>query len=356
MKKPKKLNERGLVSIIVTIVLIILMTLVVLAMSKNAVREQRQALDRQLSDQAFYNAESGINDWANFLYSNSTIPLIEKTECGNSQIPFAFLASLPPADIDTNNKYTCVLYNKAPTEILVDDLSVADSRTFPIQPNVPINTITFKWRPPTGNVDFQDCSNSDTGVRQQSITDAGSRCNVGGLRIDLVNPGSGTTNRDQLRNNNFVAFLLPNSTARTDVAYGSGIGNAPGTSGQGAVGIGNCDSTGCTVSITGIVIQPTDTYYLHLRSLYVSNRVEVTINNGPTQGRLVGAQYIIDVTGKSADVLRRVKARLPATPQLEIPDYALRTADSVCKLISVNYDAGSATLEQSSAGQRCDAN
>ena len=49
--RAKKLNQQGLVSIVVTMLLILVMTLVVLGMSRNSIREQRQALDRQLSDQ-----------------------------------------------------------------------------------------------------------------------------------------------------------------------------------------------------------------------------------------------------------------------------------------------------------------
>ncbi|MCA9330399.1 hypothetical protein KDA11_07130, partial [Candidatus Saccharibacteria bacterium] len=62
-----KHNEQGIVSIFVTIIIILLMSLIILAMVRNATREGRQSLDRQLSDQAFYNAESGINDWTKFI-------------------------------------------------------------------------------------------------------------------------------------------------------------------------------------------------------------------------------------------------------------------------------------------------
>lgn len=70
-------NQEGIVAIIVAVILTVLMSLIILAISQNANREQRQALDRQLSDQAFYNAESGVNDLANYLYKNiATVPAI----------------------------------------------------------------------------------------------------------------------------------------------------------------------------------------------------------------------------------------------------------------------------------------
>ena len=58
----QKLRERGVVSIMVSIVLMAVMTLIVLGFSEIARRDQRQTLDRQLSNQAFYAAEIGVND------------------------------------------------------------------------------------------------------------------------------------------------------------------------------------------------------------------------------------------------------------------------------------------------------
>ncbi len=46
-------DERGLAAVVVTVFVMIILSLVVLAFSQVARREQRQALDRQLSTQAF---------------------------------------------------------------------------------------------------------------------------------------------------------------------------------------------------------------------------------------------------------------------------------------------------------------
>lgn len=77
--KPIKSDERGVVAIIVAVLLMTVLSLIVLATSQNSTREQRETIDRQLSDQAFYNAETGINDVANYLYTTRNDPSVPTT-------------------------------------------------------------------------------------------------------------------------------------------------------------------------------------------------------------------------------------------------------------------------------------
>ena len=156
-----KKDEKGIVSIIVTVILILVMTLIVLGMARNSAREQRQALDRQLSDQAFYNAESGINDWADYLFKNSssiTIP-DRKITCQAEGLPAGtFPNPQPDNKIDGPNganKYTCLLYDKAPQNILISSLSTSESKVMPITPissgGVALSDLTISWKNSVGS-------------------------------------------------------------------------------------------------------------------------------------------------------------------------------------------------------------
>src|SRR5687767_12713460 len=125
-------NQEGLVSIVVAVILILLMSLIVLAMAENSRREQRQTLDRQLSDQAFYNAETGINDVDYYLFKKQDAA-IEKLNC----LPL----SDPPAPLGDSskhidgtegaNKYTCAQYNKAPPTLEYEDINTGEPKVFP---------------------------------------------------------------------------------------------------------------------------------------------------------------------------------------------------------------------------------
>src|SRR5260370_15103164 len=58
----KRQAEAGIVSIMVTMITMIVISLIVLGFADIARNEQRNSLDDQLSTQAYYAAESGVND------------------------------------------------------------------------------------------------------------------------------------------------------------------------------------------------------------------------------------------------------------------------------------------------------
>jgi PilX N-terminal len=344
----RKLGESGMVSIIVTMVLIIVMTLVVLGMSRNSIREQRQALDRQLSDQAFYNAESGIGDWAKHLSdpANALLP-VDKTTCDDSG--YNRPAGGNQIGPDTENTYSCLLYDKAPRSIILSDLSISDSKTIPITSATGISSLVFSWTSSSaGGTVTSGCSVSAGGALPTTL--GPTNCNLGGLKVDLVDPG--VLNRTALTTNNFIAYLLPNNGgAGATLNYASGRGNSadpvPSVANQGLIGVANCaNGTGCSISINFSPnnLPSNSTLFLHLRSLYQTNNVVITgIDSAGNPVRFINSQIMIDATGKAKDVLRRVQVRVGATSQYAGTDFSLRTADSICKLIDVNKDAVPAT-------------
>lgn len=107
-------DNRGIVAIVVTVLLMLILSLIVLAVSQNATREQRQTLDRQLSDQAFYNAESGINEAANYIYTHKDDPTLPPKKDNCNPLPAPANNVL---DQSGTNKYTCVLYDRLPPSV-----------------------------------------------------------------------------------------------------------------------------------------------------------------------------------------------------------------------------------------------
>jgi hypothetical protein len=328
-----------MVSIIVTMVLIMIMTLVVISMSENANREQRQSIDRQLSDQAFYNAESGINDWANYLYQNPTA-VAQKSTCEPQAPPAAgFTENI---DTDGSNKYSCVFYDKSPRSIEFDNLSISDSSVIALQPDNNINQLIFKWRPADGDGRVDGCNfNGTTFARQLPAN-----CEVGGLRIDLVD-SAGT--RSQVAANSFAAYALPRASGAGVMTFGTGQ--------KGAVGVANCSNGECTLRLNSPGILSGARKFLHIKSLYADNDVtitgcrnssatncDLTSGNGNQLVRFNNAQIELDVTGKSLDVLRRIKVRVPAQSQYDnAGSFSLKTTQSICKLITVSDTDRTAT-------------
>src|SRR5688572_7682214 len=121
-------KEAGLVSIMVTLILMIVISLIVLGFAQISRRNQRQALDRQLSTQAFYAAETGVNDVRDLIkaavLAGQNVPA--KADCTGGTGPAAvFYAGLNP-DLDAATadeaEYTCVMVNPTPSTLLYGDI------------------------------------------------------------------------------------------------------------------------------------------------------------------------------------------------------------------------------------------
>src|SRR4051794_27185754 len=61
----QSLGQAGLVSIIVTLIMMLVISLIVVGFAEITRRNGSEALERQLSTQAYYAAETGINDTLN---------------------------------------------------------------------------------------------------------------------------------------------------------------------------------------------------------------------------------------------------------------------------------------------------
>ena len=329
-------NQQGLVSIVVAVILMLIMSLIVISMSQNTQREQRQTLDRQLSDQAFYNAESGINDVTSYLYGpdGATAPS-RKISCLTPPLG----AYSNTIGNDPSNKYTCILYDRAPKTLQKDNVSLSSPEIIPINPvrddgttGVNLHSLTLSWddaqeRDKTIEAPCEFNSN-DPQVLPPDCNTKG----YGGLRAELISPaGDRVTTQKQT----LVSFLMPSNTNGADIilsdvslVYPNNQGLFSPTKCNGPAGQRRCSKT-----ITDIGRQ---NMFLALRSIY--RPVNLTISGKADDGsdiRFKDAQIVIDSTGKASDVLRRVQVRIPATSQYTYPGFALQSKDSICKVLNV---------------------
>src|SRR4051812_31465613 len=101
-------NEDGLVALLVVGILIILLSLVTVAFTKLMGREARQSLDRVLSTQAYYAAESGINDARDYLNKHPNALLSTSSGC-STLVNLGYPPFLGVNHTDDVNKVTCVV-------------------------------------------------------------------------------------------------------------------------------------------------------------------------------------------------------------------------------------------------------
>lgn len=333
-----RLNEQGMVSIMVTMILMIVMSLIVLGFAQISRRNQRESLDRQLSTQAFYAAESGVNDARELIttaaQNNQAIPA--KTSCtdtGNG-----FYSSLNTANVintANNVSYSCVLVNPAPKSLQYSDVNTTGT-IIPLEStNGNLSSVKVTWKSKTNSA--TPAANCPAGINNVFTNTANWDCGYGVMRLDLVPVSGSGLNSAGLQDSTFTLFAVPRQTgtaANTAYAAGGRVINA------------QCDNTDCEVTITGL---STDAYYMKAISLYQNASIEVSgTTNAGTSATLSGAQIIIDATGKAQDVLRRIQVHMPINgygSRNQLPDNALESTDSLCKRFSAmeNYFDNSST-------------
>lgn len=371
MKKHKlslKDDQRGIASIVICVFVILILSLVVLDMSRDASREQRQSLDHQLSSQAFYAAESGINDTVRYITETNDHPP-HKRNCdplqGQNQIP-GFSNQL-----GDSISYTCVMYETRLENLEYNNVTPAKSQIIPIEvTGASLDSLEISWKAkdndvPAERVDartFSGCPSgtfiNGSGTRFPTAPDfgahTGNNCDAGFIRVELVDtrPGIG---RNVLIDNSFVGFMVPRGGGSVpEIPFTDGKGNN-----KGIVREARClNNTGeCTVKITGLNLAPGERMYLRIGAVYKSPTLEINGEavpspSGSTENlRFVNAQMLVDVTGKASDVLKRMQVRVPLgynstyEEDFRFPELAIQ-ADSICKRLQLLPPASGNSVDE----------
>jgi hypothetical protein len=325
-------DQRGIVSILVTMVIMLIISLIVIGFARLSQREQRQALDRQLSTQAFYAAETGIKDAIEAIRAN---PGLEKTDCSSS---LGASAGSNVIDSTNNVAYTCVLVDTSPSSLDYASIDVDQGTVIPIEPRSgSLERLTIGWQDKAGGSSYGGCPTPSGGAYVfPAAANWPSTCSAGVLRIDLV-PNDHPMTRAGLISRTLTAYLYPQNGATSATSYTYNLG-APD---QGAVIPVNCNTSAtprnCNISISFTGNAGVSSYYLRARSIYRSSNMSLAgYANGNVATELINAQAVIDSTGKANDVLRRISVRVPLTNiGANVPSFALLTADSLCKRFSI---------------------
>lgn len=316
-------NQSGLVSILVSMAFIILLTLITTSFALLMRREQRQALDRQLSAQAFYAAESGINDAIKNINTGSAV----SPNCSNTSAVIGGGST----DLEDGLSISCVLIDKTPSS-LVYTVPKDESKIVPVlaPESSIISKIRISWQGATGQTNFAPVSstfNFPQGLLGTPI-DIG---DVGLLRVSAM-PITNNVSRATLTANTQTMFLYPQAGATGSPntrAY------AASNAAQGDIVSGKCNSGNtpyCSVDITNL--SGTNNYYLRVKSMYKESEVTIkAYDSANNELPLLGTQAKIDSTGKANDVLRRIQVRVPINNQFSYPEFAIETADDICKLL-----------------------
>lgn len=333
MSKPKIIaQQQGMVAIITTMILMIVISLIVLGFSQLVRRNQRQALDAQLSSQAFYAAESGLNLGRQKLNQPGGY---RSTDCIDDE-------ANPEYKIDSEDIVVSCLMVSPALDIKLDGLS-GGSRVVIIDNDeaggidAPVGSASISWSMPAPTA--YGTSSTCAAAPPVLPNDDSWGCKNAMVRIDLV-PISNSMDRATLIANQSTMFLYP--------VEGSGGSLAttltPADKGK-IVGVSCVNGTApgpCRVVINNMAANK---YAVRIMSLYRATDVVIQSVAG---GGLISGQAIIDSTGRAQDVLKRVQARVPSGTGESVRDFAIDSYGPLCKTYKItpatnNVDSGSCT-------------
>ena len=321
------MNQKGVISIVVTMIIMIILTLIVTGFSQIARNEQREALDRQLSTQATYAAESGINDARRAIAGGFEG---EKTDCAPN-------AAVSNNTVGNNIGYSCLLIKQILPDIKLGNVTPTESTVLPLNsvnaagtPQA-LNNLFIEWK----SKDVTKTSIPPTTGRFLPANTWSTNNYFGVLRIDLI--PAGTLSADELQNNTYTAFLYPRSGGSSTHPYT----NVPAQQGQVLTAQCNTANNTCSVNITGL---SQFKCFIRVKSLYEPSEVKLCGTSACLSSTsFKGAQAEIDSTGKANDQLKRIKVRVNDVSELSntktLPNYAFDSAEDVCKKLSV-YPGG----------------
>lgn len=333
-----KNDQRGMAALVVVMVMMFVISVTVLGFAQVVRREQRNVLDNQLSTQAYYAAESGLNlAQAKVKEKLLTGTPPAKDRCTDDAGYGFTTADFKFTDVagnDQNAEITCVLIDP---ELEYLEYQRVGMTAVPLLVKAKSGTITnifISWETTSAgqaNVLGNGCDGGNTFEPTTAAWD----CAQPLLRLDLVPTTAGATTAINAANAQFTTFLSPKrGPAAAPVNYAT-----IGTSGvqvnaidcRAARGSSPDNPRKCTANISVASISGAE-YALRLMSIYGDSNVTVFAKNSSgTLVTLIGGQIQVDVTARAADVLKRLQARMPVGGSTPVPDFAVSAGGGVCK-------------------------
>lgn len=343
----QKEKQQGFTAIFTVLIVMAVLSLVALGFTNIVNEAQLRTLDDQLSVQALYAAETGVNRAQTLL--NTDALAANKTDCLNDPATF---------DYDINAaagvSISCLLVERTPYEVRGSSVGLDDQFIMPLDPvgaGTP-DRVTISWDVERG---LDDNHNNTALVPNGAVTannpqlmpadQWGSDMSV--LRVDLVRyPTSDTTGSSLGRaatiEDGYTFFLYPTGGAGSANPFQ--LFSRPRPQGQ-VIEVHCADTAGAdeyrcshTVRLRGVGAGA-DRYYLRLTSYYHPSTFEISsANSSNARQRLEGAQAVIDSTGRVSGVSRRIQVRVPIWRVGNrfnglVTPYSIFSGESICKRI-----------------------
>lgn len=317
------IQQKGMAAIMFAMFVVIVVALIAIGFAVLVRNDQRQTLDKTLSNQAIYAAETAINKKYRQLTASSATILPNNT-CNADPI-----VNQNNGVLDSSNpgvKISCLLWTATPTALTYDnvELNPAAVPIIPADSTHAIQSIKISWRQHTaGSTSYYSNTtrlNSDSAVGLPQMPT---------LKI--------TTAKVSAINNTFSVFANPASGGSASAVSIIGTGD-------GGIVNGACSSGTCEVILNNL---PNDGSpwnngsggygWLSISSLNGASDVTIEAFPNPNGGGggssaipLQGAQLRLDATAKAQDVIKRLQVNISIPVTTWRPGFNI-SADRLCK-------------------------
>lgn len=346
-------NHRGMASIIIVAILVILLTLTSLGFAKLMDRSVNNSLTKQLNSSANYAAQTGLNDVLGLIQKK----LIKKedttaTKCDDLIKKGGDLEGVNIIDLSSGTRYDCALVNPTPNNLAYQQVppnraQIVKLTTCSASPcsYVPADKLMFSWQ--SSDRTKNQFPASTTNLINEFDWNSSNYASI--LRLTLYPiPLGGSLTDTQANSKTF--FLLPGASSNPQtIPYATPDGSVVRASCDNANhnrpigGFGGTADYDCAILITALSGPNVHHYYAVLTPVYGQTDIKIKAY-GVFFNSLAFAnvQSVIDVTGKSNGLYRRLQARANISGGSSvdpidnaIPDMALRTAKDICKRLNV---------------------
>jgi len=345
----KRHSQRGITSIVVVFVLVVLLTLVGIGFTKVMNRSLQSSSASEQASAASYAAQSGINDAISYiaksLQANPGAD-VASTQCGQLIDPGGPLEAAAKLSPDGNTAYTCVLVDPNPSSLFYQNLAPYKSQVIKITTNTPLSSLLLSWQASdrTRN-QFVPAANGTVLYDEKTWSDANY---APLLRVTLYPiPASGDLSNVQANSKTF--FLYPQSGGGNTLAYGSPSGLAPVNCSSKSLGsFSGTPDYDCNLVVTNLTSTGASYFYARLTPFYAQSVIKVKANDGSNQAvSFKNVQSVIDVTAKSGSAVKRLQARMDSSSSssgtdLNIspgsdnaPEFALQATNTLCKRLVI---------------------
>jgi hypothetical protein len=352
-------NENGFAAFFVTLVLLIIFSLTSLGFAQLSRNEQSNALNKQLSLEAQYAAESEVNNAVQDIENGyigpsaeqdsnypitlkSTYATASDSSCMNSSMPIGSDSHISTPLNGTGVHYSCLLVNLVPPTLTANDIIEGSSWHQIFSTASPLSSLTINWSGTTPNQNNYPTNAASSKLPAYSQWHNAGYAPIVELSISPI--GTGSLSRQNLVNQTLTVFLYPSQSGnqnsinyQTDIsAYNS---SASASDGQ---YIGSCSSSsGCSATITGLDSADGSNstfegpFLVTATSYYGSANLSLHDNNGTGGSGFTNSQAVIDATGQAQNVEKRLveTIALPDTGNTSsyLPSDSIESEDT-CKL------------------------